>query len=430
VRARVLLTALLVVAFSATSAPAALASPDVGTVLDITFPVAGDDHRYIDDYSDSRGGGRLHQSTDIMAPHGTPVHAAMGGTISWITGLNGNPPSYGYMIKIRGDDGFGHEYVHLGKQSGSPSEAYASGMAEGARVERGQHIGYVGSSGCGCDPHLHYGVEDSRYPAQGSGYKHFRYNPYNSLQAAQERGDVPGGTKSSATSELQPNVPLVGDWNGDGEVQPGWWRGGQWSLDDGAGGLIEFSYGRPQDAPVVGNWDGEPGDEIGIIRDREWHLRFALAGGKADKVFTYGRMTRGDKPLVGDWNGDGRDEIGIVRDGAWHLRDSLSGGPADTLFVYGRVTQGDVPVIGDWDGNGSDEVGIVREGAWHLRNSLSGGPADTTFVYGSVAPSDVPVVGDWDNVDGVGVGVVRGTSWLLRDPLSKGAATGRWEFSG
>ena len=176
--------------------PPAFAAPDINTELDLTFPVAGDGYHYTDTYTACRSGcSRLHKATDVMAATGTPVHAAVGGTVTWITGLDGDPPSYGYMITIRGDDGLDHSYVHLGTQTGSPDEAYAPGIADGVRVERGQHIGFVGCSGnASCSgPHLHYSIEDPRYPPDDDDYDHFRYNPYPSLVAAEERGDVPGG---------------------------------------------------------------------------------------------------------------------------------------------------------------------------------------------------------------------------------------------
>ncbi|MDX1620023.1 MAG: hypothetical protein R3320_03475, partial [Nitriliruptorales bacterium] len=224
-------------------------------------------------------------------------------------------------------------------------------------------------------------------------------------------------------------IPLVGDWNGDGSVQPGWWNLGRWILDDGDGGRTSFRYGREYDAPIVGDWDGDGRDEIGIIRDREWHLKNSIEGGEADIVFTYGRMTRGDLPLVGDWNGDASDEIGIIRDGEWHLRMSLSGGVADHTFIYGRITRGDIPIIGDWNGAEGDTVGIVRDGEWHLKNSLEGGVSDLSFTYGRVSSGDIPIVGDWDGNGSTNVGIVRDSEWHLRTRHSGGPATVIWTFA-
>jgi putative cell wall-binding protein len=172
--------------------PAGASSPAYDRVVDITFPVAGP-NRYIDDYHQDRAGGtRKHRATDIMADHGQTVHAAVGGTIAFITGMNDDPPSYGYMISIAGDDGLTYAYIHLGRQDRPASEAYAPGMAKGVRVARGQHIGYVGSSGNASEsaPHLHFEIEDN--PDTVDPYGSHRLNPFNSLKDAQARGDVPG----------------------------------------------------------------------------------------------------------------------------------------------------------------------------------------------------------------------------------------------
>lgn len=216
--------------------------------------------------------------------------------------------------------------------------------------------------------------------------------------------------------------PVTGDWNGDGTTDRGWWNNGRWVLESGKD-VIAFHYGRDHDAPIVGDWDADGADEIGIIRDREWHLRDEFAGGAADKVFTYGRMLRGDVPVVGDWDGNGRDDIAIIRDREWHLRMQLAGGKADRVFVYGRMTTGDRPVVGDWDGNGRDDIGVVRGDFWHLRNTATGGSADVSFRYGRLTHGDIPVTGDWDGSGAAGVGVVRDGIWYLRSPLSSGPAT-------
>lgn len=167
--------------------------------LDLTFPVAGigenADVHYVDDYARSRDGGRLHKSTDIMAPAGTPIHAAVGGTVRDLTFKDQRYGWWGYSITITGDDGLRHGYLHMGTDEGPSSDAYAPGLAKGARVERGQLIGYVGCSGsasCGGGEHLHYDIEDPAYAPNDNDYENFRYNPYPSLNAAVDRGDVPG----------------------------------------------------------------------------------------------------------------------------------------------------------------------------------------------------------------------------------------------
>lgn len=176
-----------------------------------------------------------------------------------------------------------------------------------------------------------------------------------------------------------------------------------------------------------------------VRRDKEWHLRDALAGGPADHVFKYGRID--DTPLLCDWDGDGTATPAVGRRTAtdrheWHVRNDLSGGPAHLTFVYGRVN--DVLVCGDWNGDGRETPGVVRRlesgrFEWHLRNALRGGAADITFVYGRDIHGDrdqFPVrwlTGDWNGDGRDTVGIVRHEpddtfQWHLRNQLRAGAA--------
>lgn len=394
-----------------TGAPAG-ASSDHRQVVDLTFPVEGET-TYIRDYDFCRGSNceRRHRATDLMAPEGRTVHAAVGGTISFITGMNDDPPHYGYMISIAGDDGRTYNYIHLGRQAGTASQAYAPGMRRGIRVERGQHIGFNGCSGnASCSaPHLHFEIVDREVQDPfGSN----RLDPYDSLRDAEARGDVPGRDPAPTVQAPSPNgcAVLSGDWDGSGADGFGWWCEGQVRLRTASGEILTDRVGQPGDVPVVGDWNGDGFDTIAVVRDGQWRID---VGGEEVR-FVYGRVTSGDIPIAGDWTQDGRDTVGIIRDGEWYLRDSLSGGNSDRRFIYGRIVSGDRPLLGDWDGRGRAMVGIVREGEWHLRYQLSGGPGELVYIYGRVLAGDVPVMGDW-NGDGQSTpAIVRDDEWHVR----------------
>ncbi len=420
-RALVLATAgmgLLLLALSAGS-PAG-ASNDHRQVVDITFPVQGDTS-YIRDYDFCRGHNceRRHRATDVMAPEGRTVHAAVGGTIRFITGLDNRPPSYGYMISIDGDDGRTYNYIHLGRQDGTAAQAYAPGLARGTRVERGQHIGFNGCSGnASCNaPHLHFEIVDTsvRDPFGSN-----RLDPYDSLKAAEARGDVPGGSTVAAARPGNGGCDaLAGDWDGSGRDGIGWWCDGDLRLRTADGTITDQRLGRAGDVPVAGDWTGDGIDTVAIVRDGQW--RVPLENGE-ERRFTYGRITAGDVPIAGDWNANGKDTVGIIRDGEWHLKNSLNGGGSDHSFVYGRILQGDRPLIGDWSSDGRAMVGIVRDGEWHLRYRLSGGPGELVYTYGRVLSGDLPVMGDW-NGDGQSTpAIARDDEWHLRDVHRGGPA--------
>ncbi|MGB9836480.1 MAG: M23 family metallopeptidase, partial [Candidatus Saccharicenans sp.] len=83
---------------------------------------------------------------DYAAPIGTPVQATAAGVVTY-AGWNGGA---GRMIKIRHNNAYETMYLHL--------KAFAPGLRVGTRVQGGQVIGYVGSSGESTGPHLDYRI--------------------------------------------------------------------------------------------------------------------------------------------------------------------------------------------------------------------------------------------------------------------------------
>jgi murein DD-endopeptidase MepM/ murein hydrolase activator NlpD len=94
----------------------------------------------------------MHQGVDFAAEGGTPIHAAAAGTV---TGARPNG-GYGNWIEIDHDDGLKTVYGHL--------SAFAADLAEGAWVERGQLIGFVGTTGRSTGPHLHFELHHNGVP--------------------------------------------------------------------------------------------------------------------------------------------------------------------------------------------------------------------------------------------------------------------------
>ncbi len=183
-----------------------------------------------------------------------------------------------------------------------------------------------------------------------------------------------------------------------------------------------FSYGAPGDIPVVGDWTGNGTTTIGVFRppntqfnqttSAQWLLRNSNTPGNPDRSFFYGAA--GDIPVVGDWTGSGTTTIGVFRpantpfnqttSGQWLLRNSNTPGNPNISFSYGAP--GDVPVVGHWTVSGTTTIGVFRpantpfnqttSGQWLLRNSNTPGNPNISFSYG--APGDLPVVGPWSRL--------------------------------
>ncbi|HZI99759.1 MAG TPA: M23 family metallopeptidase [Gemmatimonadaceae bacterium] len=116
----------------------------------LIIPVAGVAAKdLIDSFDDARSGTRHHNALDIMAKRNTPVLAAVSGTVvklhnsaaGGLTIYESDPTSRFVMM-----------YGHL--------DSYRPGLADGAKVSRGEIIGFVGSTGNAnpLAPHLHFQI--------------------------------------------------------------------------------------------------------------------------------------------------------------------------------------------------------------------------------------------------------------------------------
>ncbi len=86
----------------------------------------------------------FHQGVDIVANKGTPIRATADGVITRATRYMG----YGKMVHISHGYGMATRYAHMSEILVRP----------GQRVNRGDVIGKVGSTGRSTGPHLHYEV--------------------------------------------------------------------------------------------------------------------------------------------------------------------------------------------------------------------------------------------------------------------------------
>lgn len=92
---------------------------------------------------------KFHMGTDMAAPMGTPVYAAEAGTVIAATYDGAYHGGAGNWVVIAHGNGLVTKYMHNS----------AVFVEIGQRVERGQHIAAVGSTGKSTGPHLHFQVE-------------------------------------------------------------------------------------------------------------------------------------------------------------------------------------------------------------------------------------------------------------------------------
>ena len=215
---------------------------------------------------------------------------------------------------------------------------------------------------------------------------------------------------------LNTDIPVIGDWDKDGKDEIGVfrpidddgksrfylvnrdWKDLPYKVGD-ADKRIDFgSY--PMNIPIAGDWDGDGDDDIGGFNPENnvfylYELNLERSSAESFKDVPFG--VTGDIPFIGDWNGDGKDELGVFRSpypknpntSAFYFDLELTGGQHDIGLIgddgklqpyeYGNIS--DYPIIGDWDGNGDDDIGVFR-------------PSDQEFYKDSKIPENPDMSAD------------------------------------
>jgi len=334
--------------------------------------------------------------------------AVYGEVVGAITGFGCTGSGYGNHVDVRSTTPAAEtrysRYAHLSSVS----------VSSGQAVFQGQKLGVEGNSGYtyNCGPHLHFRWTTSQ-------------NCYSSSCAVRPepmsgRTGLAGG--QTWTSDNTPGTDTLGVYR----PSDGSWHLKN-SLSGGSSDVNVCCFGITGDVPVTGDWDGDGDDTIGVYRpsDGSWRFKYTLSGGSSDLIVCCFGLA-GDVPIVGDWDGDGDDTLGVYRlsDGSWHLKNTLSGGSSDVNVCCFGIS-GDLPVTGDWDGDGDDTIGVYRpgDGSWRFKYTLSGGSSDLIVCCFGIA-GDQPVTGDWDADGDDTLGVYRPSdgSWRFKYTLSGGSS--------
>lgn len=140
--------------------------------------------------------GREHKGLDIEANPGTPMYAYLPGKIVF----SGNAGAYGYRVEWKDSNGNVHSYSHMQSNPG---------FRVGQKIEQGQLIGYVGSTGRSTGPHLHWEIQNSR----GSYLDPVQWTKQNPLPKPKE-------------------IKLAKENGKEGIIVDGKWEPKQWTPDE------------------------------------------------------------------------------------------------------------------------------------------------------------------------------------------------------
>lgn len=407
------------------------------TVRQIIFPVIGK-NSFSDDFGTVRVG-HTHEGNDIIAKKGTPLVAAVDGTITYVAYPE---PTYGYMVSITDADGYQYNYLHINNDApgtdngqGGGMNAYAPGMKRSWPVVKGQSIGWVGDSGNAENTvaHLHFEI---RLPDDTA------IDPYQSLRAS----------TTIATSIIPPArpeeiVPFAQFQGGatiaSGQIDP-LTPEKELVIAAGPGGGPQVRIYRPDHSLVsnffvqpttirsgldvaAGDINGDGTDEIIVglgPRQEPRVMIYDMQGNLIASFLAYTQAFRGGVHVTSaDLNGDGQNEI-ITGPGAGGGPDvrvfTSAGGLLTSFFAYDPKFRGGVDVAGITALAGTD-TGIIATSP-----GPGGGPEVRTFDPNGVMRSAF-FADDKTSRGGTRISATsqsaQGPATLLTVPASRGVST-------
>lgn len=146
------------------------------SVLEMRPPIRGLSLADLRDSFAEVHNGHAHEAIDILEPRGTPVLAVVSGTVRklFLSKPGGNTI---YQFDEMGV--YCYYYAHL--------DRYVEGLHEGMHLERGEVIGFVGSTGNAnpSAPHLHFAIFE--LGPEKVWWKGKAINPYPGLAEAVKR---------------------------------------------------------------------------------------------------------------------------------------------------------------------------------------------------------------------------------------------------
>ena len=303
---------------------------------------------------------------------GAPVVAAAPGVVT--TAYSTARGGYGLWVVVDHGNEESSLYAHLASVT----------VAVGQRVDQGTMLGTVGDTGNSRGSHLHFEEKVGRSVVSpwfaGTPYGYGAITSQNCLDVplagnfvGDRRAEVavfrrgrrstflvaqPGAAPIAVPFGRASDEPLLGDWNGDGQVDVGVRtpRRSLFKLRLGPGQVTRVRFGVPSDQPVSGDWDGNGVTDIGVRRSAGGTFWPRMPDGSTSPVWL---GDADDLPVTGDWNGDGRTDLGVFDQATavFTLRTVGADGLA-VLEVRQLGVAGDLPVVGDWDGNGVSDLGV------------------------------------------------------------------------
>lgn len=231
-----------------------------------------------------------------------------------------------------------------------------------------------------------------------------------------------GSTPTNVAWGLNGDVPVPGDFDGDGKTDFSVYRPstGYWYVSNSSNGYtIELPFGLSSDKTAQADYDGDGRTDMALFRPstRYWYL--VRSSDSVMVSYEFGLGT--DTPAPADYDGDGKADYAVWRGSSktFYVKRS-SNNHLQVINLPNPATDG-APVCGDYDGDGKADAAIkssvTGNNNWYILPS-AGGAMQTIPWYAG----DREVHNDYDGDGKVDIAVWRADIgwWFIRQSSLNG----------